>query len=474
MKHKFYRLDNVWRIIIIALLLMFLWIWVWNSSRMERRAPYVIPKSIEQHLTHYCNFPVRTSGAEGSLSLEDLEHSKRFRLEMVHVLIRHGDRSPAMDIANMDHKNYDYDCTFKTADRDHKQMFEEFKQTSMYFKLREFVKGVRTSQSLIPSGKKCEIGQLTQRGFLQHFEIGKHMREVYHDFLGDDITGGNLLLRSTERTRCIQSAAAFLFGLLTKDTIMREGIAINLTSDIWLREDDHGVPYKCPSFYQRWAEYKQRQEYITGAAEMEPFMQKYSQILGTSRSSITTVIFLTDAILTRYCYKHPLPCGPGGCVTQEMAADGINFASWAFAENFTAIADVATHPMLIQMAKRMIDKSRDKTKLKFILYSAHDSTVTPLLLNLGVHDRNKWTPYATRVVIELWRDTTSSVSSEDSIESLYFRVLVNGKAVTSKMKFCGEALFKGELCPVRELITWLSAGKGVKGMDENYQSLCNT
>ena len=158
-------------------------------------------------------------------------------------------------------------------------------------------------------------------------------------------------------------------------------------------------------------------------------------------------------------------------MTQEMAADGINFASWAFAENFTAIADVATHPMLIQMAKRMIDKSRDKTKLKFILYSAHDSTVTPLLLNLGVHDRNKWTPYATRVVIELWRDTTSS---QDSIEPLYFRLLVNGKAVTSKMKFCGEALFKGELCPVRELITWLSAGKGAKGMDDNYQSLCNT
>ena len=158
-------------------------------------------------------------------------------------------------------------------------------------------------------------------------------------------------------------------------------------------------------------------------------------------------------------------------MTQEMAADGINFASWAFAENFTAIADVATQPMLIQMAKRIIDKSRDKTKLKFILYSAHDSTVTPLLLNLGVHDRNKWTPYATRVVIELWRDTTSS---QDSIEPLYFRVLVNGKAVTSKMKFCGEALLKGELCPVRELITWLSAGKGVKGMDDNYQSLCNT
>ena len=161
-------------------------------------------------------------------------------------------------------------------------------------------------------------------------------------------------------------------------------------------------------------------------------------------------------------------------MTQEMAADGINFASWASTEDLAAIADVASHPMLIQMTKRMIDKSHDKTRLKFILYSGHDSTVIPLLLNLGIHDRNKLTSYATRVVIELWRDTTSSASSEDSIEPLYFRVLVNGKAVTSKMKFCGKALFKGELCPVRELITWLSAGKGAEGMDDNYHSLCNT
>ena len=75
-----------------------------------------------------------------------------------------------------------------------------------------------------------------------------------------------------------------------------EGIAINLTSDMWLREDDHGVPYKCPSLHQRSAEYKKSQEYITGAAKMEPFMQKYSQILGTSRSSITTVKLYVNCV----------------------------------------------------------------------------------------------------------------------------------------------------------------------------------
>ena len=182
---------------------------------------------------------------------------------------------------------------------------------------------------------------------------------------------------------------------------------------------------------------------------------------------------LTDAILTRFCYKHPLPCGPGGCVTQEMTAEALDFAAWAFVQNFTGIAEVATHPMLIQMAKRMIDKSRHKTALKFVLYSGHDSTVTPLLLNLGIHDHKKWTPYATRVVIELWKDTNPDSSKPSSVDQFYFRLLVNGKVVTSKMKFCGDALIKGELCPVNELISFLSDGAGIEGMDKRYTSICS-
>jgi len=416
---------------------------------------------------------VRTAGAEGSLSSDELLKQKRFQLEMVQVLIRHGDRSPAMDIHNMDNRNYDYDCTFRTKDHNHKQLFEDYTQASSHFTLREFIKGIKTTQSLVPSGRKCQIGQLTQRGFLQHFDLGKHMRTAYNGFIDDDITLANLHVRSTERQRCIQSAAAFLFGLLTKDSIMSEGMTINITSDIWLKENDHGEPYKCPSLLKQWQLWKQRREYVAGAAEMEPFMQKYAQILKTSRSSITTVVFLTDAILTRFCYKHPLPCGPGGCVTQEMAAEALDFAAWAFVQNFTGIAEVATHPMLIQMAKRMIDKSRHKTALKFVLYSGHDSTVTPLLLNLGIHDHKKWTPYATRVVIELWKDTNPDSSKPSSVDQFYFRLLVNGKVVTSKMKFCGDALIKGELCPVNELISFLSDGAGIEGMDKRYTSLCS-
>ena len=161
-------------------------------------------------------------------------------------------------------------------------------------------------------------------------------------------------------------------------------------------------------------------------------------------------------------------------MSEEMAAKAMDFATWAFVENYTGIADAATHPMLIQIAKRMINKSQHKSTLKFVLYSGHDSTVTPLLLNLGVHDRKRWTPYASRVAFELWRDTVVEPSKQlDSIDNFYFRVLVNGKVVTSKMKFCGDALLKGELCPLKELVSWLSDGAGIEGMKESYTMLCS-
>ena len=162
-----------------------------------------------------------TSGVEGSLSLEKPLNQQRFHLEMVQVLIRHGDRTPAKFISNMDNGNYDYDCTFRTKNHDHKQMFEEYTQITRHITTREFLRGLGTAHHLLPSGHTCLIGQLTQRGFLQHFALGKHLRTAYGSLINTDIKSSNLHVRSTRRTRCVQSAAAFLYGLLTGDTILK-------------------------------------------------------------------------------------------------------------------------------------------------------------------------------------------------------------------------------------------------------------
>ena len=172
-------------------------------------------------MRHYCNFPIRTSGAEGSLSLEKQVTQERFHLEMVQVLIRHGDRTPSVYIPKMDNGKYDYNCTFRTENQNHKQMFEEYAKLTRHFTLREFLKGKKASGHLLPSGQRCRVSQMTQKGFLQHFTLGKHMRSAYSSLINTEIKSRNLHVRSTSRTRCVQSAAAFLYGLLTKDTVMK-------------------------------------------------------------------------------------------------------------------------------------------------------------------------------------------------------------------------------------------------------------
>ena len=165
---------------------------------------------------------MHSSGVEGSLNLAGHRSQQRFQLEMTQVLIRHGDRAPAVYIPNMDNGNYDFNCTFKTPDYNYKIMFEEYSQTAKYFTPREFVRNVRTDFHLVPTpGSKCRIGQMTQRGFLQHFALGKHMRRAYKSLINTGIESSNLHVRSTQVTRCVQSAAAFLYGLLTKDAIMQ-------------------------------------------------------------------------------------------------------------------------------------------------------------------------------------------------------------------------------------------------------------
>ena len=197
---------------------------VWNASSSPSDGaltPPEIHETVQQHVEHYCNFPIRTSGEEGSLSLEKRLNQERFRLEMVQVLIRHGDRTPSVYIPNMDNGKYDYNCSFRTKEHDRKQMFEEYAQISRHITLRDFLKGAKTSGSLLPPGQRCRASQMTQKGFLQHFSLGKLMRTAYSSLINTDINSGNLHVRSTSRTRCVQSAAAFLYGLLTKDIIMK-------------------------------------------------------------------------------------------------------------------------------------------------------------------------------------------------------------------------------------------------------------
>ncbi len=97
---------------------------------------------------------------------------------------------------------------------------------------------------------------------------------------------------------------------------------------------------------------------------------------------------------------------------------------------------------------------------KIVIFAGHDTILVPLLALFGVHD-GKWPPYASRVVLELWKNSDAS-NVEDSenpyskFEDYYFRLLYNGKTLTHGVKFCRGKLVDAELCPLKELVRYVS------------------
>lgn len=57
--------------------------------------------------------------------------------------------------------------------------------------------------------------------------------------------------------------------------------------------------------------------------------------------------------------------------------------------------------MLIQITKKIFNKTQQKSTLKFILYNNHNNTITPLLINLKIHNNTKLTPYTTNIIFKL-------------------------------------------------------------------------
>lgn len=182
---------------------------------------------------------------------------------------------------------------------------------------------------------------------------------------------------------------------------------------------------------------------------------------------------LADQVLTRSCHKYPLPCGPRGCITEKDAGEIYRGAVWSYRHNYSAPAQLLMHPLLTQFTDRMIMVSKGKTRTKFVLYAGHDSTLTPLLLFMGLFEHD-WLHYATRIVFELWDKNTSkhlNVGSASPLKDLMIRVLLNGKAVTHKVNFCRNKLLYEEFCPAEELLKVLSK-TGPGGMEKYFKGLC--
>ena len=258
------------------------------------------------------------------------------------------------------------------------------------------------------------LGQLTAQGMRQEYELGSRMRSVYVDrthLLPSHYEAATISVRSSDVERTLMSAQSFLTGLYPHGTgpidpdsgrpalpdaaqpIPVHTVAFNEETLLF---PDHAL-YKydlLTRFVFPTAAWKEK------SAALQPRFAHWSQATGRSITNLYDLKSLGDDLFVYRLHHVSLPPG----LSAEEAQAIIDAGRWAFVASFSSerIGRIVGHELLKAIAGCVEDASRQRTPLKYILFSAHDSTIMSALGALGA-PLDFAPPYASRLNFALFQ-----------------------------------------------------------------------
>jgi len=281
-------------------------------------------------------------------------------LRQVHLLFRHGDRTPISAFPTDPWKDYPW-----------------------------------------PGG----WGQLTSRGMKRHFQLGQWLRQRYDGFLSSEYSREETVIRSTDTDRTLMSALSNLAGLyppVSPEQIWNPSLA-------WQPIPVHTVPQEedyllsshadCPRFTQLQEEIE-KGDWMKGIYQEN--QQLFEFISNKSGSHITDIVkldYVYDCLLIESDNNLTLPDW-----TKKIFPDGkfkdlrdLSFTVDTLTEELKRLKG---GPLVKEMIEHFTEVKHNKTGAKLYMYSAHDTTVAPVLHTLNVFN-GLAPPYASLVIVEL-------------------------------------------------------------------------
>jgi len=284
-------------------------------------------------------------------------------LLQVHLLFRHGDRTPIAAYPTDPYKNYSW-----------------------------------------PGG----WGQLTVAGMRRHHELGVWLRSRYGGWLSDKYDKSEIHVRSTDTDRTLMSALSNLAGLYppSGDQVWDPEIP-------WQPIPVHTVPQsedyllsshaKCPRFESLQLDILSG-EWMTNL--YKEYFDLFNYVSTNVKQNITDIVrldYVYDTLLIERENNLTLP----NWTKQIFPGDG----KFKYLRDLSFTVDTLTDelkrlkggPWVKEMIEHFdtIAHSNDaSSEMKIYMYSAHDTTVAPILHTLGVFN-NIAPPYASMVMVEL-------------------------------------------------------------------------
>ncbi|XP_074654462.1 2-phosphoxylose phosphatase 1-like [Tubulanus polymorphus] len=379
----------------------------------------------------YCNpseAPVK--GAEGLMV-------RMKKLISVHVFIRHGDRSPIHNLKRGGPVKLN--CKINLTEYSHHKTLHSYVDNlARTSKWRHNYDAFRHTDTF-PNKSDCGDGQLTPKGVVQLLDLGRYLGNIYNKELGLLRRGflrENVLIRSTKYPRTYQSSLAFLYGFLPNFRVQDLYVTEQQTVSFCSTKHFHRPCYchAVRKYHQLIARELKQQNRSASQRLLLELERKY-QI--TIKETDATAFL--DAVMGRYCHgkRIDVAClNSGSCNAADLISDLWKISNSYMRRQLRSVSYqrlqlLLMHPVLYEIAHRMNMNSHlpDHRQVKFVLYSGHDVSLTPLLVALGIHN-TKWPPYASRLVLEQYLQESPTGLTHQ------IRVLYNGKDMTRKVRFC--------------------------------------
>ena len=339
---------------------------------------------------------------------------------------------------------------------------------------------------LYPNQKYCEVNNLSPIGAAQHIRNGIFLRSVYIDnwkmFKLTKSFNQQILMRSTEWSRCVQSGLAFMYGFIPQFDLTDLQIERAASNNMCI--DGTTVPMCNCMAVEKYKDtmsinFDQTSRAFLGQHHVHELRQEIADILEVDTSQIPKMAHVFDISMVHQCHEaydfiHKDRCMPPEVIlklNQVLSENGKHNIE----ENpaFQRYTHIKMHPLLSEMSARMSSVVNDPSDtMRFILQSAHDTTLEPFAAMLGISP-GRWPRYASRVVVEFY----TSAEHPRGMDHSFVRFLFDGEDVTAKVSFCASSVITEDsysLCPYSALKQFVDVDNMRDLGAEGYESACAT
>ncbi|XP_054267345.1 lysosomal acid phosphatase-like [Macrosteles quadrilineatus] len=288
------------------------------------------------------------------------------------------------------------------------------------------------------------LGELTNEGKRQHYELGQWLRQRYDGLLTDKYSPALIHVLASDKDRVLMSAQCNLAGMYPPKSEQKWNPMLE-----WQPVPVHTVPQtmdrliamkeKCPAYDNELAR-------VLESKEVKDISKKYQYIIdilnkntGETRDDWKYISNIHDTLRVQNEHNMALPKWSKDIFPEPMGEASVlrfHLPTWN-----TKLALLLAGPLLEDMVKNVENKVNSNITKVMQVYAGHDTTIINLLNLLGVWDKTM-PPYASCIMLELRRN-----SEGEYYVTLFYRTSANAEPRLLKIPGCDE------VCPLKTFVS---------------------